>query len=260
MDEKYNNILSNYFKILQIKYLPTFNNFFKTYTLPIKSEDALVIVEPRKHDNLEFVIKNACYYCRGWSLYIFHSKENKDFVANILGDNLRNTHLIEFTDTNITINDYCELLCSLENFWYKIDASMVLIFQTDSYIRKFGINKFKIYDYVGAPWEYDHHNDYPDIKFSIGNGGFSLRRKSKMIEIIKKNPPKDIVIEDLYFSYWAHKMNMYLPSVEEAKKFAVEQIYYHDTIGVHKPDLFNIHKHFPHFKTFMKKKKIIYLI
>ena len=51
-----------------------------------------------------------------------------------------------------------------------------MVFQTDSVICDENsklINDYMLYDYVGAPW-----------KDAVGNGGFSLRRKSKALEMM----------------------------------------------------------------------------
>ena len=245
-----------YFRALRKKYLEIFREKYKDITLPNKSSKALVIVEPRIHENLEFTIKNIAYYCKGWSLYIFHSKENKKLIEKILAHNLTNTNLIEFSEGNITRDEYCNLLYSVDRFWNKIDADMILIFQTDAYIRRRGIEDFLHYDYVGAPWAYSNHTEFSDLEFDIGNGGLSLRRKSVMIEILKQNPPDKEVNEDLYFSYWCSKLNYKKPNKDEAMKVFVEQIYYHDPIGLHQPNIFNnIKSNFPPFKNYMNSKK-----
>jgi hypothetical protein len=82
----------------------------------------------------------------------------------------------------------------------------------------------KNYDYVGAPW----------TSGLVGNGGLSLRKKSKMLEIINKIPYNGCN-EDFYFSAIPYKagFNICLPSFEEAKKFSVEKVFSYDTFGVH---------------------------
>jgi hypothetical protein len=100
-----------------------------------------------------------------------------------------------------------------------------LIFQTDSIICKQNkdvINDFIKYDYVGAP-----------LKAGlVGNGGLSLRRKSKMLEIIDKCEYKKEP-EDVYFSV-ACNLPLNKPSFDEAKKFSVEGVYNDNSFGVHK--------------------------
>ena len=64
----------------------------------------------------------------------------------------------------------------------------------------------------------------------------SFRKKSVMLEIIKKYGYKDY-IEDVYFSKYLNLENKKLPSFDIAKKFCVENVFYNDPIFLHKPYL-----------------------
>jgi hypothetical protein len=104
---------------------------------------------------------------------------------------------------------------------------MFLVFQTDSIIiSRYAhlINSFLRYDYVGAPWIRNKQ---------VGNGGFSLRRKSKMLEIIEKVPYSNGKNEDEYFSL--SPIPMYKPTFDEAKLFSVETVFNEVSFGCHKP-------------------------
>ena len=48
-----------------------FSSHWNDTVIPMESERAIVIVERRCHPNLEFCIKNAVYFARCFSLYIF---------------------------------------------------------------------------------------------------------------------------------------------------------------------------------------------
>jgi hypothetical protein len=86
----------------------------------------------------------------------------------------------------------------------------------------------------GAPWE----------KGGVGNGGLSLRKKSKMLELLKykyigidnttyKKHGKYIA-EDLFFNgYLVKNVNIHKPSPNKAKEFSVEHIYYENPFGIH---------------------------
>ena len=71
-------------------------------------------------------------------------------------------------------------------------------------------------------------------KDPVGNGGLSLRKKSKMLEILNKYPThhKDgwLINEDVFFS--VHAQNK--PTAEEAKNFSIEGLYNDKAFGVHK--------------------------
>jgi len=113
-----------------------------------------------------------------------------------------------------------------KDFYNNIPTEIILIFQTDSVIceeNKDLINKFinNDYDYVGAPWSN-----------AVGNGGLSLRKKSKMLEIIEKCP-KNNINEDIFFANSC--INTKKPSIDEAKEFSVESLFSENHFGVHKP-------------------------
>jgi hypothetical protein len=102
---------------------------------------------------------------------------------------------------------------------------------------KDNINLFLDYDYVGAPWEYDK---------KVGNGGLSLRKKSKMLEIIKSKGLKEDN-EDIYFSCNIDKNISYnVPAFTKAQLFSVETMFYENPFGIHncwhyiKPELLTL--------------------
>jgi hypothetical protein len=64
-----------------------------------------------------------------------------------------------------------------------------LIFQLDTLLSeqyKNNIYNFLDYDYVGAPWAFNH---------KVGNGGLSLRKKSKMLEILNKESINVVLLD-----------------------------------------------------------------
>ena len=159
------------------KYLSFFQEQYEKISIKFNSCKAAVIIEPRLHRHLEFVIKNIMYFLPDWSLYIFHSKENEEFVHQIIGiKNLDKVHYSIISEGNIDIQQYNYLITSLD-FWKSIKAEDILIFQTDSYIRKTGIECFLEYDYaiIGAPWHW-----YEQNVSHGGNGGFCFRKNSIM--------------------------------------------------------------------------------
>lgn len=181
-----------------------------------------------------------------WALYIFHSKENEQFVIDMIGEaHLSQVHLVCVSEQNLTIRDYCFLLVS-EMFWNRIDAEWVLIFQTDSYLRRHGIDEFVSEDYamIGAPWR-DWHQASPR---QAGNGGLSLRKKSAILEAIRwsdRNVPYQAGWnEDVFYHTVLERMMMSrqttsgdvikLATKERAKHFSVETLYYANPLGVHK--------------------------
>ena len=193
-----------------------------------------VIVEPREHKAFEFVLDNFLKNLSNeWNFIIFHGNKNEQFVNDIINNKFsqykNRITLINLKVDNLTFNEYNKLLVSKE-FYEKIPTEIFLIFQTDTMIcenNKLLINDYLKYDYVGAPWAH--------LNMMVGNGGLSLRRKSKMIEIIDKCPYEENQQEDLYFSKNCDKITQNVPTGDDAKHFSVEAIYDESSFGVHKP-------------------------
>jgi len=214
--------------MLESKIKDFFKHNFAPENLDLKSQRALVIVEPRIHKELPFVIHNFVYFSKGWSLYIFHSNENKKYIDTIIDDSFCNK--IEICSGNLNIKDY-NLLLTSKWFYDKIDAEYILIFQCDTFIRKVLDNSFFDYDYIGAPWKHIK-------KAHGGNGGLSLRKKSVMLEIINTKSYTDFPYtptfsEDGYFSSYLQILRKKVPEPSIAKTFSVETVYYEDPFGVH---------------------------
>lgn len=190
-----------------------------------------IIIEPRKHKALYFVLNNFLEnLSNSWKIIIFHGNKNEDYIKKIINNKLikfkNRITLINLKVDNLTIKEYSNLL-KTKDFYKNIPTETFLVFQTDSMIIKKHrnlLNRFLKYDYVGAPCT------TKDYKTYIGNGGLSLRKKSKMLEVINKKGNNN-EIEDIYFS------NSFVnkPSIEEAKLFSVEQRFSEKAFGCHKP-------------------------
>jgi hypothetical protein len=211
------------------------NTFINTNN---KFKYTAVIVEPRKHKALKYVLNNFLENLNDdWHVLIMHGNLNEEYINDIIKNDLIKYKYRIFTHNlkidNLTIEQYNKLLTSLD-FYYLIPTEIFLVFQTDTIIcSKFkdNIYKFLKYDYVGAPWK----------DGGVGNGGLSLRRKSKMIEIIKKCPyvsiNKDLYFsfpEDLYFSYPCKNVSIYKPPDNDATEFSIEHVYSQNSFGIHK--------------------------
>jgi hypothetical protein len=189
-----------------------------------------VIVEPRCHRALSFVLQNILTNLPDeWSILIVHGQTNKDYVETIIQNELvpfQNRILtpIQLNVDNLTIKQYNAILMS-QSFYYCIPTETFLVFQTDTVIlekNKSLLSSFLKYDYVGAPWRTGN----------VGNGGFSLRKKSKMLEICNTIWPRQGICEDVYFTCQL-VVPMYMPTWEEAKSFSVECIFCEKSFGIH---------------------------
>ena len=188
-----------------------------------------VIVELRSHPHLSYVLRNIAYFLgEQWGIHIFCGTDNEMYVRKIVSGwgGVRITNLGR---KNYTKEDYSRLLTS-SSFWSGITAEHILIFQTDSILRRKGIEEFLQYDYVGAPWR---SSDTPEVG---GNGGLSLRRKSVMLAILKSGPPPGPgEAEDIYFCRRLKEGSYNVAPKEVSLRFSVEELYHPDPLGTHIP-------------------------
>ena len=198
------------------------------------SKYTAIIIEPRQHKALSFVLNNFLENLNDdWNFIIFHGTNNYIFLLNIIETKLgiykHRIKLINLHVENITIYDYNKILKSLI-FYNFIPTETFMIFQTDTMIipkYKHYIHSFLNFDYVGAPWN----------NKLVGNGGLSIRKKSKMLEIInaynyKKN--NDTSNEDLFFSLNPY-IHLLKPNFNQAKLFCMEQVFsQRGSFGIHK--------------------------
>ena len=186
-----------------------------------------VIVEPRRHPALSFVLKNmASLLPDGWKILVFHGNTNGEFVQDIIEDMefpSRFLKPIVLDVDNLTIAQYNSMMMS-SAFYKCIPTETMLIFQTDTMILEpTYLTAFLSYDYVGAPWK----------SGGVGNGGLSVRKKTKMLTITQTVMPFQSN-EDVYFAFQTI-VPLFKPSFQEAQKFAVETVFYEQPFGIHAP-------------------------
>lgn len=214
-----------------------------------------LIVEPREHKALEFVLTNFMQNLNNdWGFIIFHSITNKTFVENIMNTSLakykNKTTLVNLNvnNNNFTMKHYSTMFYH-KSFYEYIPTETFLVFQTDSMIlseNKDQIYKFLKYDYVGAPWK-ETDPLLIDKTTYVGNGGLSLRKKSKMLKMLKykkmaietkNNYYGKYIAEDRFFNGYNNTIrkiiNFKLPSIKEALFFSIEGIYNSSPFGIHK--------------------------
>ena len=119
---------------------------------------------------------------------------------------LCNINVIKLEISNLTPSSYSELLLTKE-FWNNFEGEKLLIYQEDSLLFHGHIDNFLKYDYIGAPWP--HRQD--DNSLGVGNGGFSLRSKSKMIECIEKVKVEDLKLGKSTKEYMNNTNSTILP-------------------------------------------------
>lgn len=179
-----------------------------------------VIIEPRNHKALSFVFKNVQDNLPDWGIVLFHGNQNKSMVQSF---NLARTTLVQVPLDNMTKKQYTEFMKS-SFFFDNVPTELFMVIQCDSMIiprYKGLINDFLKYDYVGGP-----------VDDRVGDGGFSLRRKSKMMEVLKTSTPKRSVSEDIVFS---SSVQLKKPSLNEASRFCLQSVWSTQSFGCHHP-------------------------
>lgn len=213
------------------------NQFKPTESIQPNFDKLAVIIEPRKHILLRPVIYNFMNILapHGWGLLIFHSSKNLDDIENLKKDY---PHMLsEMVPDKFTVKDYCRILTT-QSFWESLPCENILIFQTDCLLVKYFEPSYFRYGCIGAPWKNQIENEET---MYLGNGGFSLRRKSAMIDIFNENPPIDEIDEDGYAFRKLKEMGYELPSLIEASNFSSETLFNMNSCGFH-----NIYAHQNH--------------
>jgi hypothetical protein len=190
-----------------------------------------IIIEPRKHKAFKFVLNNFLENLSDeWGIVIFHGLLNDIYVKNIVNEldekhKSRIINLINLQVDNLNSYTYSQLFFG-QTLYDFIPTETFLVFQTDSMIlpeNKHLINEFLQYDYVGAPW----------VDGVVGNGGLSLRKKSKMLEIIKHNPNRNINEDNLFSHNIPSFIKYSVPTCTHAKKFSIETVFDDSPFGIH---------------------------
>lgn len=197
-------------------------------SFPKHSDKAVVVIEPRCYEDLEYVIRNASFHLENkWSLIIYHGNTNKSFIQEKLGENARIRYKNLHTD-NLTTAEYNQLLLD-KNFWKyfkKKSYKTVLILHTDALILKKGIKQFTHWNYIGAPWKEGHIQN-----IRVGNGGFSIHSVKHTLKAIHDHINQyENNNEDVFYSTYINE----IPSAEIANQFSSETILNPDCLGLHK--------------------------
>jgi hypothetical protein len=185
-----------------------------------------ILVEPAQSLATNFCLANL-HNCLGpdWGILFYHGPGLADWAAaQIPPEAAERISLHELPDAPLA-----EFLVSRE-FLQKIPTEVYLQMRTDSMIfpeNAHKLAKFLEYDYVGAPWPWDH--------LHVGNGHLSLRRKSVLMRILDTLGPNTSQYEDLYVSHGCTKICAKVPSREVAREFSVSQLFHEAPFGFHRP-------------------------
>lgn len=199
-----------------------------------------VLVEFRTTDMLVTVVHNVNHHIPStWPIQIFHGSENENFIRNSTLAPLLASGKIFLTrmDEVYGKSRTNELLTS-SHFWQRVRGEKILFFQIDSIMcsnSPHKITDYLQYDYIGAPW------DPSWFAFSkvdlVGNGGFSLRSRSKILALLVNLRYNRNIPEDVWYGLNLRRVNASVAPMNIAKTFAVESIFYERPLGIHRFNL-----------------------
>src|SRR5579872_182723 len=103
------------------------------------------------------------------------AKEYADFKVRVFGDRY-------FRGTQ----GYSQLLVKEEFYRAFEEYEYVLIYQLDCLVFSSGLEEWceAGWDYVGAPWFKNYGEDTSEGLWAVGNGGLSLRRVARAVEVL----------------------------------------------------------------------------
>jgi len=224
------------YRYLCWKYLPNIRNV-DIPIIPVVSILEAVFVECRILPHIEFIIRNAIIKLGGkWSHTIVCGNKNYDYMNEICSGISPNIKIIRLDVDNLeAATTYNDLLASL-SFWNMFKGDKILIHQEDSCVFKTNIDDFLEFDYIGAPWKESPWLKDFGVKLAVGNGGFSLRTKQIMINVITMvpRPPNCRINEDIYFGRCIYNRKLgSLPTISQASAFSSEEITNHESFAGH---------------------------
>lgn len=171
------------------------------------STNETVLIEFRQFSHLEFLVRNMLINFPSWSHTVVCGNLNYTFIQNMCNDICNNIKVVKLDVNNLTPSDYSRLLMT-KNFWQNFSGVKILLYQEDTMLFHNQIDEFLKYDYVGASWP----TDQDDNSYGVGNGGFSLRTKAKMIECIDKvNPATNLKLGKSTINYMKNTKSYHIP-------------------------------------------------
>ena len=224
------------------------------------SDKVAIIVDPRYDALMEAAIRQHMFFLNpdGWNLMVvshasYAENIRVDFPNCIFAE--INESLVYYKDgkPNITIDGYNRMFLS-PHFWSMIPAENILVFQKDCFMYRMFDAHFLEYDYVGARSVLFESENYG--QYLIINGGFSLRKKTAMLDCLEHasfNHIYDILYnsintqqikitnldklgkknEDIFFSHACHILNKKIPEYNTLPVFSVEAEFELSAAGHH---------------------------
>ena len=215
-------------------------------TIKLNLNNETFLIEFRILPHLEFLIRNTIIKLPNWSHTVVCGNMNYEYLHNMCNNISINIKIIKLDINICNVNKYNNLLLTKE-FWNNFKGEKLLLYQEDSILFHNNIDEFMKYDYIGAPWA-DNHDDN---SYNVGNGGFSLRTKSKILEVLNTINIKKLKLnnstlesmkiaklekcpEDVYYSKSMIDYNIGLvPDRFKANLFSSEEVFNINSLGGH---------------------------
>jgi hypothetical protein len=199
------------FNYLNHTYGEKLDYYWKLHQFPKKSKYSFVIVERRAHPNWWFVLRNIAWAAPHFSLHIFCSDLNYDFIKILLGDKADNVNIhILFKGVADREQGYNEsnLIFRTPRFYKLIDCEYFINVHLDAYFIQKIPDWIFVGTYYGSPWGWN-----PTY---AGNGGLAVRNTQKLIELCEKEIQNalDNSAEDWYISEALKKHNFEEPPLD----------------------------------------------
>jgi hypothetical protein len=213
------------FGALTRKYGGFLKKFWDSYTPPVNVNKRIVLVERRIHPNLAFVLYNAGYYGRDWSITLVCSDVNYEYCKAIIG-NKETVQLLPFfkgIGTPEQGKQEYNLLLQSTNFYSLFEEDHLCTLETDCYFRRKIPDWILQFDLFASPYNWDE---------SMAGGGLSFRNRKAMIKICETFPEK-MDAQDVYLWKGAQELAMRIPLFEEAVHHLTESVFSLNPFGVH---------------------------
>ena len=161
------------------------------WSVPPANAYGVVIVEPREHPALAFVVADTLGKIPpSWNVTVHHVGTNGAFLARELAGELASGRVrlhevgAALAAQHVAAARFADTVMGNADWWRAIPHDKFILMQTDSAIcrRDFGLwERVSQFDYAGAPW----HGAPPELHDG-GNGGFSWRGKAAALEALRR--------------------------------------------------------------------------
>lgn len=180
-----------------------------------------LIFENRQLPHMEYLIRSMVYRLKDdWNHTVICTDSNYNYIklmCNLIHPGIR---VLNVGSMEINQNSFNNMLLTVD-FWEQINGEKILVYQQDADIYHNNIDEFLVWDWIGAPWPDDSDNN----SLNVGNGGFNLRSKSKLIDCLNHIHPGDLPLYPGTRSYMDGKTYLGTPM-----DYPPEDVYYSKTM------------------------------